>query len=56
MPSFSRPTIIDPKEEHKKREQQIEEEMRCSKFVAQAKKMGFTKQNVKNALKKLVFC
>ena len=55
MSSFSRPTIVDPEEEQEKREQQIKEEMKCSKFVAQAKRMGFTEQNVKNALKKLVF-
>ena len=44
--------IIDPQEEIRKRNENIEMEMKTSTVVPEARKMGFDDEMIKNAIKK----
>ena len=44
--------IIDPQEEIRKRNENIEMEMKTSTVVSEARKMGFEDEMIKNAIKK----
>ena len=46
------PIIIDPQEEIRKRNENIEIEMKTLSVVPEARKMGFDDEMIKNAMKK----
>ena len=53
LPSYNEfPQMFDPREQRRKLEKRVNEEMQASSFVAEAKMMGFSDEEIRGAFLK----